>query len=183
MKHLHTFESFLNESKDEIIFTVDDDKLDQILHSRFGMKLDYEDVKGDSYYSLPKRDFDSFIDFADSSGFDVDYDESEESVVYVYESTEVNEATSDTILYKVYFKPEYSQEDDSSNTPIEPVFVQMNTGERTKISNYAAIDKIGGYGKTTPDTILAKDRLDTTEMSFTDLFKLVKTLHKIKIYR
>ena len=95
----------------------------------------------------------------------------------------LNEATSDTVLYKVNFKPEYSRQDDSSNTPIEPVFVQMNTGERTKISNYAAIDKIGGYGKTTSDKLLAKDRLDATEMTFTDLFKLVKTLHKIKIQR
>jgi hypothetical protein len=95
----------------------------------------------------------------------------------------LNEATSDTILYKVQFKPEYSREDDSSNTSIEPVFVQMNNGERTKISNYAAIDKIAGYGKTTPDKMLAKDRLNTTEMSFADLFKLVKTLHKIKIQK
>jgi len=95
----------------------------------------------------------------------------------------LNETTTDTILYKVQFKPEYSKEDDSSNAPIEPVFVQMNTGERTKISNYAAIDKIGGYGKTTPDKMLAKDRLNTTEMSFTDLFKMVKSLQKIKIQK
>ena len=81
-------------TKDEIIFSVDDDKLDQILHSKFERQLDYEDIKGDSYYSLPKRDFDRFIDLADSSGFDVNYDESEKSVVYVYEST-VNESFKD----------------------------------------------------------------------------------------
>jgi hypothetical protein len=102
--------------------------------------------------------------------------------IHTFESF-LNEATSDTVLYKVHFKPEYSREDDSSNTPVQPVFVQMNTGERTKIANYAAIDKIGGHGKTTPDKLLAKDRLDTTEMSFADLFKLVKSLHKIKIHR
>jgi hypothetical protein len=94
MKNIPTFEAFLNESKDEIIFSVDDDKLDQILHSKFERQLDYEDIKGDSYYSLPKRDFDRFIDLADSSGFDVNYDESEKSVVYVYEST-VNESFKD----------------------------------------------------------------------------------------
>jgi len=94
-----------------------------------------------------------------------------------------NEATSDTILYKVHFKPEYSDQNDSSNTPIKPVFVQMNTGERTKISNYAAVDKIGGYGKKTPDQLLAKDRIDVTEMTFAELFKLIKRLHRVKIYK
>jgi hypothetical protein len=59
--------------------------------------------------------------------------------VKTYES--LNEATSDTVLYKVHFKPEYSLEGDSTNMAIKPVFVQMNTGERTKIGNYAAIEK------------------------------------------
>jgi hypothetical protein len=95
----------------------------------------------------------------------------------------VVEATSDTVLYKVHFKPEYSREDDSTNTPIEPVFVRMNTGERTKLSNYAAIDKIGGYGDKTPDQLLARERIGTTTMEFPELFKLIKTLHKIKIWR
>ena len=95
----------------------------------------------------------------------------------------IGEVNSDTILYKVHFKPEYSREDDPTHTPISPVFVQMRTGERTKLSNYAAIDKIGGYGNKTPDMLLAKDRLDTKEMSFTDLFRLIKTLHRVKIYR
>lgn len=84
------FES-LSESKDEIIFSVDDDKLDQMLNARFSRQLDYKDDRGDSYYSLPKREFDQFIDLADSSGFDVDYENSEDSVVYVQESV-VNEA-------------------------------------------------------------------------------------------
>jgi hypothetical protein len=86
------FESFLHEDKDEIIFSIDDDKLDQLLQAKFGKEIDYEDVKGDSYYVLTKKAFDRFIDLADSSGFDVDYDGSENSVVYVYESRkEVNE--------------------------------------------------------------------------------------------
>lgn len=95
----------------------------------------------------------------------------------------LREATTDTILYKIHFKPEYSREDDKTNEPINPIFVRMNTGQRTKLSNYAAIDKIGGYGNKTPDMLLARDRLDTKEMSFTDLFRLVKTLHRVKIYR
>jgi hypothetical protein len=94
MKHIQTFGSFLNESKDEIIFSIDDDKLDQMLNARFSRQLDYADDKGDSYYILPKKDFDSFIDLADSSGFDVDYENSEDSVVDVRESV-VNEAKTD----------------------------------------------------------------------------------------
>ena len=90
MKNLQSYDEFLNESKNEIIFSVDDEKLDNILHAKFGRQLDYEDVKGDSYYSLPKKEFDRFIDLADSSGFDVNYDESEKSVVFVYEA-KINE--------------------------------------------------------------------------------------------
>ena len=90
MNRIHTFESFLNESKDEVIFSIDDDKLDQLLHAKFSKEIDYEDVKGDSYYALPKKAFDRFIDLADSSGFDVDYENSEDAVVYVQESR-VNE--------------------------------------------------------------------------------------------
>jgi hypothetical protein len=93
MKHIQTFESFLNESNDEIIFSVDDDKLDQLLNSRFSRQLDYKDDEGDSFYVLAKRDFDRFIDLADSSGFDVDYGNSEDSVIAVQESV-VNEAAS-----------------------------------------------------------------------------------------
>jgi len=91
MKHIPTFESFLNESSNEVIFSIDDDKLDQLLNARFSRQLDYKDDKGDSLYVLPKREFDRFIDLADSSGFDVDYENSEDSVVYVQESV-VNEA-------------------------------------------------------------------------------------------
>jgi len=92
MKHLHTFEGFLNEGADQkITFTVDDDKLDQMLNARFSRQLDYKDAGGDSYYILNQKDFDRFIDLADSSGFDVDYENSEDTVVYVQESV-VNEA-------------------------------------------------------------------------------------------
>ena len=87
MKHIRTFESFVNEAQNLVTFSVDDDKLDQMLNARFSRQLDYKDDRGDSYYVLPKRDFDNFIDLADSSGFDVDYEGSEDSVVYVMESS------------------------------------------------------------------------------------------------
>jgi len=87
----------------EIIFSVDDDKLDNMLNSRFSSQLDYQDIKGDSFYSLPKRDFDRFIDMADSAGFDVDYENSEDSVVFVQESaiteSAVNEGVSSEAVY------------------------------------------------------------------------------------
>ncbi len=92
MKNLQTYDEFLNESqlneasqRGKVIFSVDDDKLDTLLHSRFGKQLDYEDIKGDSYYVMLQKDFDRFIDLADSSGFDVD-GESEDSVIDIVES-------------------------------------------------------------------------------------------------
>ena len=98
MKNLHTFEEFVNESqlneasqRGKVIFSIDDDKLDTLLHSRFGKQLDYEDIKGDSYYVMLQKDFDRFIDLADSSGFDVD-EESEDSVINIVESR-INEGT------------------------------------------------------------------------------------------
>jgi hypothetical protein len=83
----------LNEAKDEITFSVDDDKLDQMLNSRFSSELDYKDAGGDSFYILSKRNFDRFIDAADSKGFDVDYENSEDSVIAIQESG-VNEAAT-----------------------------------------------------------------------------------------
>jgi len=95
----------------------------------------------------------------------------------------LREATTDTILYKVHFKPEYSREDDKTNEPINPIFVRMNTGQRTKLSNYAAVEKIGGYGNKTPDMLGIRDTHNTTQMEFDKLFKLIKSLHRVKIYR
>ena len=68
-------------STDKVTFTVDDDKLDNKLHDMFKDKLDYKDDRGDSWYILDKKDFDRFIDYADSAGYDVDYDNSADSVI------------------------------------------------------------------------------------------------------
>ncbi len=83
MKNVQTFDEFINESSREVIFSVDDYKLDQMLNSRFSRQLDYAEVKGDSYYVLSIKDFDRFIDTADSLGFDVDYENSEDSLIDV----------------------------------------------------------------------------------------------------
>ena len=93
----------VNESVNEVTFSVDDDKLDQMLNSKFSRQLDYKDNGGDSFYVLDRKDFDRFIDLADSSGFDVDYENSEDSVINVQESV-VNEAMQikkgDFVRYK-----------------------------------------------------------------------------------
>ena len=93
MKKILTYDEFLTEARmkdtfkhsDVILFSVDDDKLDQMLNDKFARNLDFKDIKGDNYYSLPRREFDQFIDLADSSGFDVDYEGSEDSVISVME--------------------------------------------------------------------------------------------------
>jgi hypothetical protein len=87
MKHLKTFESFLNEAKDSVTFSVNDEKLDQLLHDFHERELDYVKVKGDDFYSLPKREFDRFIAAADSKGFgEEDWSYYEESVNPIRES-------------------------------------------------------------------------------------------------
>jgi len=69
------------ESSDVITFSIDDDKLDQLLHDFHERELDYVKVKGDDFYTLPRKEFDRFIDAADSRGFDVDSENSEDSVI------------------------------------------------------------------------------------------------------
>jgi len=60
-------------TSDTITFSIDDDKLDTLLHTKFANYIDYTEDDGlDSYYTLPKRHFDRFIDLADSSGFNTD---------------------------------------------------------------------------------------------------------------
>ena len=140
MKHLNTFEHFLNEGKDEVIFSVDDDKLDQMLNARFSRQLDYKDDKGDSLYVLPKREFDQFIDLADSSWFDVDYENSEDSVVYVKEST-VNESYDKFIVGKTYTHPQLGKFK----------VLELSSDSKTKVEflegdGKGAILYIAGYG-------------------------------------
>lgn len=88
-----------------------------------------------------------------------------------------------TTLYKVDFKPEFSPESDSSNKPIQPIFVQMTNSERSKLGKYAAIDKIGGHGNIAYDSLPASKRLEGGEMNFQDVMKLVKSLRRVKLYQ
>ncbi len=67
-----------------IIFSINDEKLDDILRANHSRELEYKkDVTGDVYYILPTKEFDRFIDYADSAGYNVDHENSEDSVIYV----------------------------------------------------------------------------------------------------
>ena len=70
--------------EDNVTFSIDNEELDQTLHNMFESQLEYNDKNGDVLYTLPKRQFDRLIDIADSKGFDVDYENSEDSVIIVY---------------------------------------------------------------------------------------------------
>jgi hypothetical protein len=79
-------EEGVTEAYNFITFSIDDEKLDDLLHKQFSKALDYFKEGGDEFYTLPQREFDRFIDAADSKGFDVDYEDSEESVLHIHES-------------------------------------------------------------------------------------------------
>ena len=85
-----------------IIFSINDEKLDDILQANHRRELEYrKDVTGDVYYILPIKEFDRFIDYADSAGYDVDYENSENSVIYVADAEiKLREQNTGTISTK-----------------------------------------------------------------------------------
>ena len=85
-----------------IIFSINDEKLDDILRANHSRELEYKkDVTGDVYYILPIKEFDRFIDYADSAGYDVDYENSEDSVIYVADAEiKLREQNTGTISTK-----------------------------------------------------------------------------------
>jgi len=66
-----------------VIFSVNDEALDSLLQDHHGEDLDYTEISGDSYYTLNRKDFERFLDAAMSKGFDVDYINSQDSVIDV----------------------------------------------------------------------------------------------------
>lgn len=61
-----------NMGNDIIYFSIDDEKLDQLLHENFKSALDYHDIGPDVFYKLKRKAYDRFLDKAISAGFDVD---------------------------------------------------------------------------------------------------------------
>jgi len=70
-----------------VTFTLDDGDLDDkfLSDKSLSRNLDYKEDGKDTYYVLPKRDFDRLQDWADSSGYDTD------EVIDVIEESKVTE--------------------------------------------------------------------------------------------
>ena len=56
----------MDNTQDLVVFSIDSEDLDQILHTNFGRNLAYQDDRGDSLYTLPQDDFDRFMDYITS---------------------------------------------------------------------------------------------------------------------
>lgn len=86
------WEDAQNESvvtENTVTFTLDDGSLDDkfLSNKSLSRNLDYKEDGGDTYYVLPKRDFDRLQDWADSSGYDID------EVIEVVDESVVTEAS------------------------------------------------------------------------------------------
>jgi hypothetical protein len=58
------------EESQNIVFSITDQKLDDMFNDRFGDRIDFEG----QYYSLNQEDFEDFQDFAENNGFDTNQD-------------------------------------------------------------------------------------------------------------
>lgn len=100
-------EKFKHLKSTDVVFTVDDDRLDMMLHNKYDNVLDYKTIDdayfSDTYYILDKRNFDRFMDFADSSGYDVDYENSEDSVINIVENTSISLSVNEATELPEYF--------------------------------------------------------------------------------
>ena len=104
----HVFKTMTDPNN--IIFSINDEKLDDILRANHSRELEYKkDVTGDVYYILPTKEFDRFIDYADSAGYDVDYDNSKDSVIYVADAEIKLRETKITVEEKVNAELEEAQ--------------------------------------------------------------------------
>ena len=56
----------MDNTQDLVVFSINSEDLDQILHTNFGANLGYQDDRGDSLYTLPQDDFDRFMDYITS---------------------------------------------------------------------------------------------------------------------
>jgi len=94
------WEDAQNESvvtENSVTFTLDDGDLDDkfLSDKSLSRNLDYKEDGRDTYYVLPKRDFDRLQDWADSSGYDTD------EVIEVIEESVVNEASKDRMIKQI----------------------------------------------------------------------------------
>tara|TARA_B110000305_G_scaffold240664_1_gene312007 strand:- start:4718 stop:5830 length:1113 start_codon:yes stop_codon:yes gene_type:complete len=80
-------------TENSVTFTLDDGDLDDkfLSDKSLSRNLDYKEDGRDTYYVLPKRDFDRLQDWADSSGYDTD------EVIEVIEESVITEANGQTV--------------------------------------------------------------------------------------
>lgn len=86
------FKLMLESKNDTVVFSVNDEKLDDLLHDHHSRELDYTTIRGDEFYVLSRREFDRFVNYAARRGFDVDYANSKYSVIAIEENTTVSES-------------------------------------------------------------------------------------------
>jgi len=134
----------LGRNENSVTFSIDSQELDEMLHNSFESQLEYVDNIGDVLYKLPKRQFDRLIDMADSRGFDVDYENSEESVIIVYDNyadggelptitkEEWNKKQKDSKLKTDDGKYYIMKYDDKIGTYLQEVKVLEDGGELSK---------------------------------------------------
>ena len=53
--------------EDHVLFSIDNEKADQLLHDNFKRHIDYVDIKGDSFYKMNRKQYDRFVDLAYST--------------------------------------------------------------------------------------------------------------------
>ena len=70
---------------DVTIFTINDEKLDDILHANH-KTTEVITPNDDMYYMLPTKEFARFIDYANCRGYNVDFENSETSVINIIET-------------------------------------------------------------------------------------------------
>jgi hypothetical protein len=80
-----------------VVFSVNNGKLDDMLNSKFASELDYIEDKGDTHYSMSQYNYDRFVDLAMSSGFDVDEDIDENPMGYDYDTLDEEGSTTSAV--------------------------------------------------------------------------------------
>lgn len=60
--------------QEEVIFTITDSSVDQLLHDKFPKQFNQVDQMGDIYYSMDRSDYERFLDAVSSGGYDLEND-------------------------------------------------------------------------------------------------------------
>jgi len=108
-----------------VTFTIDDGDLDDkfLSDKSLSRNLDYKEDRGDTYYVLPKRDFDRFQDWADSSGYDTD------EIIDVIEESLNEAATFDVNVQEPFNKKDEQKAQNKFKIEAQPITMVDADGE------------------------------------------------------